>query len=277
MKKDWKAHPISNVITFIGILSSFFIISYCMLFGERYRTFDKKQKEAFCLTCNIATVKIDITTEQANTVLKGYEKLANEHSLTYAGIENLEEQKILSSNDIKQGLKTLSPNDVDNVRKLINNGELCFVMRNDTSLPEVYKKLTELCNNNGFEISVNDHKEMNERKTAVIDKMLFLLIRCGSMIFSGLFLLVSIFLWFDIRKHEWFIRNICGQSIQKLLIESTKILLSFIAITYIIVVLALSFYKPASAIHIMKYGLIGSFEAILCMIFLSIKYSNIKR
>ena len=90
MKKDWKTHPISNVITFIGILSSLFIISYCMLFGERYRTFDKKQKEAFCLTCNIATVKKDITTEQANTVLKGYEKLANEHSLSYAGIENLE-------------------------------------------------------------------------------------------------------------------------------------------------------------------------------------------
>ena len=277
MKKDWKTHPISNVITFIGILLSLFIISYCMLFGERYRAFDKKQSEAFSLTCNIATVEIDITAEQANNVLKGYEKLANDHSLTYAGIENLEEQKILSSNDIKQGIDTLSSDKLDNVCKLINHGELCFVMRNNTSLQEVYEKLTELCSNNGFEICVNDHKEMNERKTAVMEKMLYLLIRFGSMIFSTLFLLISIFLWFDIRKHEWFIRNICGQSVQELLIESTKILLLLIVMAYLITVLTLSLYKPASVIHIMEYGLIGFGEAALCMILLSIKYSNIKR
>lgn len=277
MKKDWKTHPISNVITFIGILLSLFIISYCMLFGEKYRAFNKKQKAAFSLTCNIATVEIEITTEQANNILKGYEKLANDHTLTYAGIEDLEEQEILSSNDIKQGLETLSEDKVENVRKLINNGELCFVIHNNTSLQGIYKKLSKLCNNNGFEICVNDHKEMNERKTAVMEKTLYLLIRCGSIIFSTLFLSISIFLWFDTRKHEWFIRNICGQSVQKLLIESTKIILSFIAIAYIITILTLSFYKPASVIHIIKYGLIGSCEATLCVILLSIKYSNIKR
>ena len=277
MKKDWKTHPISNVITFIGILLSLFIISYCMLFGEKYRTFDKKQSEAFSLTCNIATVENDITAEQTNNILKGYEKLAHDHSLNYAGIEDLEEQKIISFNDIKQDIDTLSSDKVDTVCKLINHGELCFVIRNNTSLQEVYKKLTELCNNNGFEICVNDHKEMNERKTAVMEKMLYLLIRSGSMIFSTLFLSISIFLWFDTRKHEWFIRNICGQSVHKLLIESTKIILSFIVIAYIITILTLSFYKPASVIHIIKYGLIGSCEAILCVILLSIKYSNIKR
>ncbi|MDE6852821.1 MAG: hypothetical protein K2J67_10125, partial [Lachnospiraceae bacterium] len=252
-------------------------ISYCMLFGERYRTFDKKQEEAFSLTCNIATVEIDITAEQADNVLKGYENLANDHSLTYAGIEDLEEQKILSSKDIKQGIETLSPDDVDKACKLINNGELCFVMRNRTSLQEVYRKLTELCNKNGFEICVNDHKEINERNTAVMEKRLYILIRCGSIIFSTLFLSISIFLWFDIRKHEWFIRNICGQSVQKLLLESTKIILSSIVIAYIITVLTLTIYKPASIIHITEYGLIGSCEAVLCMMLLSIKYSNIKR
>lgn len=277
MKKDWKAHPISNVITFIGILLSLFIISYCMLFGERYRSFDKKQNEAFSLTCNIATVEIDITAEQANNVLKGYEKLAKDYSLTYAGIEDLEEHEVPLSNDTKQDNEALSPNEVDNVRKLINNGELCFVMRNNTSLQEAYKKLTELCDNNGFEICVNDHKEMNERKTAVMEKMIYLLIQFASILFSTLFLSISIFSWFDTRKHEWFIRNIYGQSIQTLLIESTKIILSFIAIAYIITVLTLSVYKPASVIYIMEYGLIGFCEAVLCMVLLSIKYSNIKR
>lgn len=277
MKKDWKAHPISNVITFIGILLSLFIISYCMLFGERYRTFDQKQNEAFRLTCNVATVEKDITGEQAKNVLLGYEDLANNHSLTYAGIEDLSEQKILTASDMKQGMDQLSSNDVDKVCKMINDGELCFVMHDNKSLQEVYQKLTELCRNNGFEISINDHKEMNERQTAVMEKRLYILIRCGSIIFSTLFLLTSIFLWFDKRKHEWFIRNICGQSVQELLIESTKILLSLIVMAYLIAVLTLSIYKPASIINIIEYGLLGSCEAILCITFLSIKYSNIKR
>lgn len=277
MKKDLKVHPVSNIITFIGILLSLFIISYCMFFGERYRSFDEKQSEAFSLVCNIAAVEKDITVEQARNVLKGYEELTKDNSLKYAGIGNLGGEEILTSSDLKQGIDKLSSDYVDNVCKLINNGELCFVMRDSKSLQDVYKKLTELCSNNGFEIGVNDHQEINERHTAVIEKRLYILIRYGSILFSTIFLFISIFLWFDNRKHEWFIRNICGQSVKELLIESTKLILLFIIIAFIIVVLILSIYKPASVINIIEYGFVGFVEAIICMILLSIKYSNIKR
>ena len=277
MKKDWKTHPISNIVTFIGILVSLFTVSYCMLFGERYRSFDEKQKEAFCLTCMITVVEKDITNEQAANVLEGYGKLARDYSLNFAGIENLEGQEILSFSDIKEGIKEVSPDDINQVCQKINQGELSFVIRNNTSLQKVYRKLTELCNNNGFEISVNTHREMNERKTAAMEKVLYLLIRCGSILFSTVVLFISLFLWFDIRRHEWFIRNICGQSTQELLLESSKIILLFTLIAYVAVIVLLSFYKPSSAIHIMVYGWIGFCEAVLCMVLLSIKYSNIKR
>lgn len=277
MKKDLKAHPISNAITFTGILLSLFIISYCMLFGERYSVSDKKQDEVFSLTCIIATVEKDITAEQAKNVLKGYSKLANNDSVKHASIENLGEEELLTSSDIKQGIDKLSSDDVDKICELINNGQLCFVLHDSKSLQGVYKKLTEICSNNGFEIRVNEHREINERHTAVIEKRLYILIRYGSMIFSTLFLIISIFLWFDKRKHEWFIRNICGQSEKELLIESMKIILSFIVFAYIITVLTLSIYKPASIINIAEYGFAGFVEAIVCMILLSIKYSNIKR
>lgn len=273
MKKDLKAHPISNTVTFIVILLSFFIISYCMLFGERYQSFDEKQNEIFSLTCNIAVVEKDITEEQAKNVLKGYKELAEDHSLN-ASIENLGGQEILTSSDMKQGMDHVSLDCLDNVCKLINDGALCFVMHSSKSLQEVYKELTELCSNNGFEICVNEHKEVSERQTAIMEKRLYILIKYGSMIFSTAFLFISIFLWFDRRKHEWFIRNICGQSVRELLIESTEIILSFIVISYMIVVFALSVYKPDSIRPIIEYGGVGVAEAVICMILLSIKYSN---
>lgn len=277
MKKDLKAHPVTNIITFIGIFAALFMISYCMLFGEKYRSFDKKQSEAFSLTCLVKTVEKEITEEQAENALRGYEQIARDHLLKYASIENLGGQEILTSHDIKHGIDKLSADSVANVRKLINNGELCFVMRNGESLQEAYQELTDICSENGFEICVADHKEINERHTAVIEKRLYILIRCGSMLFSALILLILVFLWFDKRKHEWFIRNICGQSVKELLMESTKILLSMIVVAYSIVSLVLSIYKPASVINIIEYGCIGFVEAIICLVLFSIKYSNIKR
>lgn len=277
MKRDWRAHPVSNVITFIGVLLSFFLVSYCMLFGEKYRSFDKKQEEAFVLICNIAAVRKDITAEQAEHVLKGYEEIAKEYSIKYAGIEDFGGQKILNLSDGGQEADKLSAGDVADIRNLINVGELCFVMRDDSSLQEGYDKLVELCGNNGFEICINDHKEMDERKTIVAEKLLYLFIKYGTMLFSTIFLLILVFLWFDTRRHEWFIRNICGQSVGELLAESTKILLVFIVVAYLIVILLLSAYKPASTVDIIKYGSIGFAEAVLCVILFSVKYSNIKR
>ena len=277
MKKELKAHPLSNAVTFMGIVVSFFLISYCMLFGERYRSQEEKQDEAFRLSCNIAVVEKDITVEQAKNVLKEYEELAQKYSLKYAGIENLAGEKVLVSGDIRQGMDTLSSEDADDVCQLINEGALCFVMRNGEALEDVYEKLAEICVNNGFEISVNTHKEISERQTAVMEQRLYILMKWGSMIFTALLLFLSIFLWFDKRKHEWFIRNICGQSVYELLAEAVKIILSFIIIAYIAAVLALSVYKPVSFINIAGYGFIGFVEAILCMILLCIKYSRIKR
>lgn len=277
MKRDWKAHPVSNVITFMGVLLSFFLVSYCMLFGEKYRSFDKKQEEAFVLICNIAAVRKDITAEQAEHVLKGYEEIAKEYSIKYAGIEDLEGRKIQSFSNREQETDKLSAEDVTHIRNLINVGELCFVMRDDSSLQDGYDKLVEVCGNNGFDICVNDHREMDERKTAVAEKLLYLFIKYGTMLFSTIFLLIIIFLWFDRRRHEWFIRNICGQSVGELLAESTKILLSFICVAYLIVVLVLSAYKPAFVNHIMRYGIIGFVEAALCVVLFSVRYSKIKR
>lgn len=275
MKKDLKAHLISNIITFVGILLSFFIISYSMLFGERYHSFDAKQDEAFSLTCKITFVEKEITEEQAKNVLKGYKELATENSINYAGIESITGQEKVTTSDVKQGTEILSSDNVDNVCKLINNTELCFLMRDSKSLQATYKKLTELCSNNGFEIEIYDQKEINERQTAVVEKRIYDFIQYGSMIFSTLLLFISIFLWFDKRKREWFIRNICGQSVKELLIESTKIILLFIVVVYIITILTLSIYKPASIVNIIKYGFVGFVEAIICMLLLSVKYSKI--
>lgn len=277
MKRDWKAHPVSNVITFAGILLSLFMISYCMLFGERYRSFDKKQQEAYRLNINIQTVEKDLTVEQAINVLQGYGALVEDRSLTYAVIEDLEEQKILTFHDKKPERNQFTQEDAKRVCNLMNSGALCFVMHDNNPLQDVYQELTELCGKQGMEIFINDHKERNERKTVVVEKMLYVSIRSASIIFSTLFLLFSIFLWFDLRKHEWFIRNICGQSVKELLMESIKILLVHIVLAYAVVVLSLSVYKPSSMFLIMGYAFLGLLEAALCMILLSIKYTNVRR
>lgn len=277
MKRDWKAHPVSNVVTFAGVLLSLFMISYCMLFGERYHSFDEKQKEAYRLSINIQTVEKDLTVEQATNVLKGYGAIVEGRSLTYAVIEDLGEQKILTFHDRKPGMDQISQEDAKRVCALINSGALCFVMHDNKPLQDVYQELTELCGKQGFEVFINDHKERNERKTVVVEKMLYVSIRSASIVFSTLFLLLSIFLWFDLRKHEWFIRNICGQSVKELLMESAKILLIFIVLAYMVTVLSLSIVKPASALHTMQYAFIGLVEAIICMGMLSIKYSKLRR
>lgn len=277
MKRDWKAHPVSNVITFAGILLSLFMISYCMLFGERYRFFDKKQKEAYRLNINIQTVEKDLTVEQAINVLQGYGALVEDRSLTYAVIEDLEEQKILTFHDRKPERNQFTQEDAKRVCNLMNSGALCFVMHDNNPLQDVYQELTELCSKQGMEIFINDHKERNERKTVVVEKMLYVSIRSASIIFSTLFLLFSIFLWFDLRKHEWFIRNICGQSVKELLMESAKIFLIFLLLAYLVTVLSLSIVKPVSAVHIMQYAFIGLVEGIVCIGLLGMKYSKVKR
>ncbi len=277
MKKDWKAHPVSNGITFAGILLSLFMISYCMLFGERYRSFDEKQKEAYRLNVNIQTVEQDLTEDQAINILQGFGGLVRDHSLTYAVIEDLGEQKILTFHDREPGMDQITQKDAKHVCTLINTGALCFVMHDNKPLQDVYRELTELCSQQGMEIFINDHKERNERKTVVVEKMLYVSIRAASIIFSTLFLLFSIYLWFDLRKHEWFIRNICGQSVKELLLESVKIFLIFIGLAYLVAVLSLSIPKPTSAFHIMQYGFLGVAEAVVCVGVLSFKYSNVKR
>lgn len=277
MKKDWKAHPVSNAITFAGILLSLFMISYCMLFGERYHTFDKKQKEAYRLNVSIQTVESDLTEDQVVQLLQEYGSLVEEHALNYADVENMEEQKILTFHDRTPGADQIAPEDAKRICNLINSGALCFVMRDGNPLQDVYQKLTDLCSKQGFEVFINDHKERDERKTVVVEKMLYVSIRVASIVFSTLFLMFSVFIWYDTRKHEWFIRNICGQSVKTLCMESFRILFISLVLAYIIVGVSLSIYKPASTLHIMEYGFLGFVEAVVCMGLLSMKYSRVKR
>ncbi len=279
MKRDFKAHPLSNIMLFVSCLAAFMIIISCLSFGENYRQNEQEKNRQYSIICMIKTLEKELSCRQVSNVLQEFDRLQKKYSLGSVELTDL------ADNEVTGWEKAAGQENggmIGSIQELFNRGEICFVIRDDQPLQEVYRDFYDQCQKNGFEICVNKHKEVSERHTKEVNKRLYILIRGAAICFSFILIFGAMYLWYGGRKHEWFIRNIYGQSAGCICMDVVKIHIMFMIMAYLLSVLGVRMFGgvDSTGLSLVRYGLLGVGECVLCSLLLGIqafKFSNIFR
>ena len=73
MKRDFKAHPLSNIMLFVSCLAAFMIIISCLSFGENYRQNNQEKNRQYSIICMIKTLEKELSCRQVSNVLQEFD------------------------------------------------------------------------------------------------------------------------------------------------------------------------------------------------------------